>query len=185
MCPPESPAYVPSPKSLKLLRSKSFLPNICKEIEAGASPHVAAQVQGMKEDDYWHFWYEGKAASRKKEQDQTDLDEILAKLVDEVTLFLAKARMKAEQSVFSKHPHLYLTRGPGRPGGGECRHWAQSPQEELERQKKNFESHPLRYLSSGAAGGNSYYAQKAAMEKRVGEMPFPCAQCEAALMDEL
>ncbi|MEW6777789.1 MAG: hypothetical protein AB1405_15940, partial [Bdellovibrionota bacterium] len=125
---PEGEAYSPSPEAEALVRSPEFLTTICAHVLKGGSPHIAAQAEGMEEeDDYWYFWYEGKKAKKKPEQERTDLEKILVKFVKEINKALANARLVAEKAVFKKLPQLYLTSGPGRPGGGEKRGWARGP----------------------------------------------------------
>ncbi|MEW6775307.1 MAG: hypothetical protein AB1405_03385, partial [Bdellovibrionota bacterium] len=175
---PEGEAYSPSPGAEALVRSPEFLTTICAHVLKGGSPHIAAQAEGMEEeDDYWYFWYEGKKAKKKLEQERTDLEKILIKFVKEINKALAKARLTAEQTVFQKLPQLYLTGGPGRPGGGEKRGWSKGPKEELELEQKRFKRFPSWSLRFGHLNPDSEYARRAALEQMPAPPPVFCAEC--------
>ncbi|MEW6776037.1 MAG: hypothetical protein AB1405_07080, partial [Bdellovibrionota bacterium] len=87
-----------------LLTSPAFLEKVCAHVIDGASPHMAARFEGMKERDYWRFWEEGKKADETPEQERTERDEFLARFVDRIELALAEARIDAEKRVFDKNP---------------------------------------------------------------------------------
>ncbi|MEW6778261.1 MAG: hypothetical protein AB1405_18330, partial [Bdellovibrionota bacterium] len=161
---PEGEAYTPSPGAEALVRSPEFLAKIYDHVIAGGSPHIAAQAEGMEEeDDYWYFWYEGKKAKKKLEQERTDLEKILVKFIKEINKALANARLIAEKAVFKKLPQLYLTSGPGRPGGGEKRGWARGARDELELEKERFRRRPASALLHGHFNPESEYARRAAL----------------------
>ncbi len=129
-----------------LLSSPAFLEKVCAHVAVGASPHIAARFEGMKERDYWRFWEEGKKADEKPEQERTEQDEFLVRLVDRIELALADARMNAEKRVWTNNPAAYLRYGSGREGGAEARGWESG----LDREKSLFASSPLKYLLEGA-----------------------------------
>ncbi len=128
-----------------LLTSPAFLEKVCAHVIDGASPHMAARFEGMKERDYWRFWEEGKKADEKPEQERTERDEFLARFVDRIELALAEARIDAEKRVFEKNPSAYLRYGSGREGGAEKRGWESG----IDYQKNLFASNPLAYLLRG------------------------------------
>lgn len=115
----------------RLLLTRKLVERICRAIQGGDFPSVAAQEQGVSRRTFYAWMARGERvaellgvewedlAAPAEDEPSAEVDDLFLHLLCSVRAAQAKARGRAERWVFKHKPDVWLLKGPGRQRGDE------------------------------------------------------------------
>jgi len=119
---------MPSRVGRRPLLTRPLIREVAKAVQRGAFLHVAAEASGIGRRTLFTWLERGRDLEAAGEDggELTEQELLYVKLLHEITVAHAQARLKAEAAVLQKVPLAWLRFGPGRDRGPDAPGWTRA-----------------------------------------------------------